>query len=358
MMQELKTSALRELRQAMLRALQAHYEHNAVTLIDDVPTLVPITGACENVATLYALTDNPGLYLTQTGQLALEVELQHQRDVYCIIASFRADNEDARHLNEFRLVEEEFAVAEPHGVPDPDAAMKTLLGRIQEAVSVMLRAAMDATGTEDLGARTERLVRALSCPAWPAITYRHAIEVLDSCGRVGAVAFGADLTAEYEAALVELVANEHDQEPGPVFVTHYPEEIKFFNMKVDPTDPTVVLSADLLLPDGGESVGAAVREYEPVRLRQRLANSRMLRQLKDVGNQSIHDFDGYLELMGSGTVPPHAGYGIGLERVLQFVLQESDIRKVSGPRRLKMALGAPTARRLGGAEPASQKALR
>src|SRR5438874_2937703 len=99
---------LRTVRQAMLHAATSHYDESGSTFIDDIPTVVPITGACENVSTLFKLAGHRGEYLTQTGQLSLEVELQRYDSVYCSILSFRSDIPDGRHLQEFRLVEEEF----------------------------------------------------------------------------------------------------------------------------------------------------------------------------------------------------------------------------------------------------------
>src|SRR4051812_7677382 len=103
--------ALRGLRQAALNEVFAHYDSLGLEYVDDVPLLVPITGACENVSTLYSLAGQRNVYLTQTGQLSLETELADVSGTYCVISSFRADKPDERHLNEFRLVEEEFTWA-------------------------------------------------------------------------------------------------------------------------------------------------------------------------------------------------------------------------------------------------------
>lgn len=169
---------------------------------------------------------------------------------------------------------------------------------------------------------------AISQAPWPVVDYREAVTLLSEKGGFRDISFGTDLSAAHEAAIVQMASEAHGLEESPVFVTYYPEHIKFFNMKPDPMDPAVVLSADLLLPIAGESVGAAVREDDPESLAHRLRCSTMLRQLEQDGAHAISDFDAYLRLVASGNLKPHAGYGIGLERILQFALREDDIRKV------------------------------
>ena len=90
-------------------------------------------------------------------------------------------------------------------------------------------------------------------------------------------------------------------------------------------NPKLVDSADLILPFGGEAVGAASREYRADRLKKRLSESQMLKQLKNKGG-SIKDFDWYINVYRKYKTAPHAGCGIGLNRVTQFVLGVDDIR--------------------------------
>lgn len=108
----------------------------------------------------------------------------------------------------------------------------------------------------------------------------------------------------------------------------YPEAIKFFNMKVSEKDPRVVLSADLIFPFAGEGVGSAVREHDGTKLTERLKGSTMFRLHKERGG-TLDDFKWYLDLVSSATTKPHAGYGIGNERLLQYVLGQKDIRTCS-----------------------------
>jgi asparaginyl-tRNA synthetase len=333
--------ALRRLRQAALNEVFAHYNSLGLEYVDDVPLLVPITGACENVSTLYSLEGRRNLYLSQTGQLSLESELADVDGTYCVISSFRADEPDKRHLNEFRLVEEEFAWTNVAGDQpyDPHVLLTRLLERARLAVTALMRGALTQPGAfAAFGASTEPVERAVAADQWPIVTYREGLELLERSGRFGPLDFGLDLGPQHETALIELVAAERGVQPMPVFITHFPEWIKFFNMKIDPSDPQVVLSADLLLPVAGEALGSAVREDHFPTLRRRLAESSMLAQLNESGRNSLQDFDRYLRLIESGCVPPHAGYGIGLERVLQFILSQEDVRVVSGTHQLTREL--------------------
>jgi hypothetical protein len=100
-------------------------------------------------------------------------------------------------------------------------------------------------------------------------------------------------------------------------------------MKVSQADPRVVLSADLILPFSGEAVGSAVREHDGQKLKERLLGSTMFRLHRERGG-SYRDFTWYVEdIIRAGRTRPHAGYGLGNERLLQFILGQRDIRLCS-----------------------------
>ena len=132
------------------------------------------------------------------------------------------------------------------------------------------------------------------------------------------VTWGDDLKSYHEQFLVKIHGDR------PLFITHYPKAIKFFNMRVNSKNPQIVNNTDLILPCSGEAVGAAEREYEYEAVYERLAESNMLKQLVQRGG-GISDFQWYLDFYKKHNVP-HAGCGIGLNRVTQFVLQTDDIR--------------------------------
>jgi asparaginyl-tRNA synthetase len=243
-------------------------------------------------------------YLSQTAQLYLEVFTPFLGKVWCIGPSFRAEpRADERHLTEFTLVELEFS-----------GNFDELLTHIEGTICSMINSVLSRRQLELqlLGANIEKL-RKLKRP-FERITYTEAVGLLQEYG----VKWGDDFKSQDEKAIVQLTGNQ------PVFVTHFPKAIKFFNMRENEENPTIVNSADLLLPGGGEAVGAAEREYKYEKLHERLTNSTMFKQLIERGG-SIEDFRWYLEfykIYGS----LHSGCGIGLNRVTQFVLGTNDIR--------------------------------
>ena len=289
---------------SLLKGARKYFEdHNFIEVV--APHLTRATGACENVATMFQL-DYFGLnsYLSQTAQLYLEVLTPFLGKVWCIGPSFRAEPyADERHLSEFTLVELEFA-----------GSFNELLAHIEGTICSMINYALKEREDELrlLNVNVERL-RKIKMP-FEKITYNEAVGLLAEYG----VEWGDDLKSHHERTLVQMHGNM------PLFVTHFPKAIKFFNMRENDENPMIVNSADLLLPMSGEAVGAAEREYRYEKLYQRLADSTMLKQLIEKGG-SIDDFKWYLEFYKvHGSL--HSGCGIGLNRVTQFVLETDDIR--------------------------------
>ena len=163
-----------------------------------------------------------------------------------------------------------------------------------------------------LNADVDRLCRVKK--PFQRIMYTEAIGMLADCG----VTWGDDLKSHHEKLLVQMNGNQ------PLFVTHYPKPIKFFNMRENDKNPAVVNSADLLLPVSGEAVGAAEREQRYEKLYERLIDSAMFKQLLARGG-GIDDFGWYLDFYKEHKAL-HSGCGIGLNRVTQFVLASDDIR--------------------------------
>jgi asparaginyl-tRNA synthetase len=298
----------------------------------DVPSIVGITGACENVDTLFRVGNQLGLnlYFTQTGQLSLEQALQSFPGVWTVIQSGRDEREDNRHLRQFRLTEEEFdstTLGMTRATYDEDVMYEALLANIQGTVQAMLARVLD--DNEDLLAtvygRDVRRLRQAATTDFLRISYEDAVRLLQRDGHPG-LSFGDELRAEEEARIVALLNG--DRTELPVLIMKYPKEIKFFNMKVSTRDPRVCLSADLIFPYSGEGVGSSVREHDFNRLRDRLLTSTMYALHTQRGGR-YEDFKWYLDIMEREATNPHAGYGIGNERVLQYLFGESDIRNVS-----------------------------
>jgi asparaginyl-tRNA synthetase len=296
--------AIVKIESSLLKGAREYFEKQGFSEVV-VPHMTKATGACENIATMFEIDYfGPKRYLSQTGQLYLEVLTPFLKKVWCIGPSFRAESMvDGRHLTEFTLIELEFT-----------GDFEQLLHHIESAICSMIDLALKESIEEltFLNADIERLRRVKQ--PFQRMTYTKAVEMLSDLG----VQWGDDLKSNHERLLVTLTGNQ------PLFITHYPKNIKFFNMKENDENPAVVNSADLLMPSSGEAVGAAEREYRHEKLRERLLNSSMFKQLVEKGG-SIDDFKWYLEFYENSGVP-HSGCGIGLNRITQFVLGTDDIR--------------------------------
>lgn len=261
-----------------------------------VPHITKATGACENIDTLFKVDFfGQRAYLSQTAQLYLESLIPWMNKVWCVSPSFRAEPRvDERHLTEFPLIELEFA-----------GTFEELLEHIEGLITSMVKAVLRKMTSRWLDRNRLRDVS----PPFQRIKYEDAIGIFD-------LPFGSDLNSEQEQKIAG---------GQPTFITHFPKKIKFFNMIENEENPELVDSADLILPFGGEAVGAASREYRYVKLRERLLESPMVQQLIKNGG-SIKDFEWYLNVYQRYPTVPHAGCGIGLNRVTQFVLSCNDIR--------------------------------
>jgi asparaginyl-tRNA synthetase len=309
-----------------------NYRQAGLTYID-VPELVGITGACENVDTLFKIKNRLDLplFLTQTGQLSLEQALQTFHGVFTVIHSGRdEEQEDERHLRQFRLTEEEFDCTLAGMIRanyEEELMFEALLNHIQKTIQSMVKevSEQNAAILEKVYHRKISLLETATKTNFLKISYENAVKVLNKNGYPD-LKFGDDLVATHEAKIVKLLNNKNGE--LPVFITRYPKEIKFFNMKVSQKDPRVVLSADLIFPYAGEGTGSAVREHNFERLNSRLISSTMYKLHTERGGK-YEDFGWYLNIIKNKSTNPHAGYGIGNERVLQYIFGETDIRNVS-----------------------------
>ncbi len=309
-----------------------NYKKRGLTYVD-VQQIVGITGACENIDTLFKVQSRLSLplFITQTGQLTLEQALEKFPGVFTVIHSGRdEEKEDIRHLRQFRLTEEEFDCTMSkmtRQTYDEEKMFNALLEHIQSTIKAMLKKILlnsENVLSKIYRRQTDKLYQATKKP-FLKINYEKAISLLNKNGYPN-LSFGDDLKAQHEAKIVSLM--NKNREEIPVFITRYPKEIKFFNMKVSGRDPRVVLSADLILPYGGEGTGSAVREHNFNLLKNRLLASTMYKLHINRGG-SYKDFKWYMNIIKQKRTLPHAGYGIGNERILQYIFAESDIRHVS-----------------------------
>lgn len=257
------------------------------------PTL--ITAACEGGATLFELNYfGKKAYLTQSSQFYLEAGIFSLEKVFTLQPSFRAEkSKTRRHLTEFWHLEVEEAWCDLDGIISLEESLVTDV--LKELDSKM-------------GHEIRSINPNFSPPKKPfkKITYDEAISLLSKEGLK--IEWGSDLGADEEKTLVNVVG-------GPVFVTHFPKKTRAFYHKPDPQRDEVVLSNDLLFPKVGEIIGGGERisDYDV-----------LLRRIKEEG-YSPEDYSWYLDLRKYGSVP-HAGFGLGIERILVYILDLPNIK--------------------------------
>jgi asparaginyl-tRNA synthetase len=174
--------------------------------------------------------------------------------------------------------------------------------------------------SEDSLSLRSKLESILRHPKFERLSYREALGLItsardsgkNSAAHLPALSFGDDLRSEHERYLTDVICGGR-----PVFVTDWPTSLKSFYMRQNETDPDTVAAVDLLVPGLGELIGGSVREERLEVLEKKMDSLGLLK-----GNQH---YQWYLDLRRYGTVP-HAGFGLGLERMLMFLTNTKNIR--------------------------------
>ena len=248
-------------------------------------------------------------FLTVSGQLNVEAYCMAMSKVYTFGPTFRAENSNtSRHLAEFWMVEPEMAFA----TLDDICSMSQKL--LRSLCTTVLEERDDDMNFfnqfVDPGciARMEHMAQA----EFAILTYTDAIQILMSCGQSFEfpVSWGLDLQSEHERYLAEVYCKK------PVILTHYPKEIKGFYMRLD-DDGRTVAAMDVLAPGIGELIGGSQREERIEVLDQRMDECALNKE----------HYSWYLDLRRYGTVP-HAGFGLGFERLISYVTGLSNVRDV------------------------------
>jgi asparaginyl-tRNA synthetase len=297
--------AVIKIRHEVIKACRDFFDDRGFTLVD-TPIFTP--NACEGTTTLFE-TDyfDQKAYLTQSGQLYNEATAAAFGKVYCFGPTFRAEkSKTRRHLMEFWMIEPEVAYA---GLDDAMELAESLIYFIVQRVLERRR-----TELQTLERDVSRLEK-ITLP-FPRIAYDEAVNRLHEAG--SEIQWGGDFGGGDETIL----SNQFD---SPLMVHRYPSSVKAFYMEPDPARPEVALCVDVLAPEGyGEIIGGGQRIHSFELLQQRLLEH----------NLPSEPFQWYLDLRKYGTVP-HAGFGMGIERVVAWLCKLDHLREtIAFPRTL------------------------
>ncbi|KAK3384962.1 hypothetical protein B0H63DRAFT_175216 [Podospora didyma] len=290
-------------------------------------------------------------YLTVSTQLHLEALAQAVGNVWTLSPVFRAEKSDSsRHLSEFYMLEAELSFVDDLSsimdlVEDMLRALTTDLIKsvsVQEFLSRPSHMGSDLAPADEVRRRWEGLMQ----EAWPRITYTNAITLLqqNAGGFVEKPTWGEGLSAEHEKYLAERVGGGQK----PVFVTHYPRDIKPFYMRAgQPIGSTnsdadgalgpTVECFDLLVPEMCEIAGGSLREHRLIPLMDEMERQGILTPLSDatgdmtgrvVSDSSGNSLDWYVDLRRWGS-PPHGGFGLGFDRILGYLSGVTTIRDIA-----------------------------
>ncbi|HRX87687.1 MAG TPA: asparagine--tRNA ligase, partial [Phycisphaerae bacterium] len=356
-----------KIRATLVDAIRQFFNGHGFTLID-TPIFAPSAG--EGAQTLFQV-DYFGepVYLAQTGQLYVEAACMSHGKVYCFGPTFRAEkSKTRRHLTEFWMVEPEIAFAyldDVIGVAEDFvcSVVQRVLGdhraelvelgrdvaeleRIQkpfyrlkymEAADILRGPQAKELLERDLAEKNARIAELekeipeleeqtkSAAKQWQkdkaaqqVIADREELHELQE--QVGNIPHHLELAANFQVGSdlggsdETIISRLHER---PVFVTHYPREVKAFYMRQDREDPKFVENFDLLAPEGfGEIIGGSAREEDYERLVGRMAEEGLARE----------PYEWYLDLRRYGSVP-HGGFGLGVERTLAWICGLKHIRE-------------------------------
>ncbi|MBI5223726.1 asparagine--tRNA ligase [Candidatus Micrarchaeota archaeon] len=262
------------------------------------PPIITKSG-CEGGSTLFEMNyfGEPA-YLTQSSQMYAEVFIFSLGKVYVLAPSFRAEkSRTIRHLAEYWHLEPEMAFYDQKmNMEVQENMIAYVCKKMVENHSDLLRAC--GRNPEDLAKITVPFER---------IDYAKAVDMVNELG--GKMEHGQDFGADEEALLTKTKTK-------PIFIHNFPKDIKAFYMREDPNKPGTVLNADLLAPAGhGEIIGGSERIWQYDDLIARMKEQ----------NLKIEDYQWYVDLRKFGSVP-HSGFGLGIERLVKWMLNLDHIR--------------------------------
>jgi asparaginyl-tRNA synthetase len=289
--------AILRVRSKLEKLCRDYFYERGYTLLDS-PILTPLS--VEGTTTLFS-TDYFGrsAYLTQSGQLYQEAGAMAFGKVFCFGPTFRAEkSKTRRHLTEFWMLEPEIAYATIDDVMDI----------AEDFIRTVIAQALVECDTELTTLERDRApLEALTEP-FPRVHYDEAVRLLQEAGED--FEWGSDFGGGHETILSESFGQ-------PIFINRFPARIKPFYMEPDPERDDLVLGCDLIAPEGyGEIIGGGQRIHDVTLLEQKLAEHKL----------PSEPYEWYLDLRRYGAVP-HAGFGMGLERLVAWVTNRPHLRE-------------------------------
>lgn len=289
--------AIMAIRSEIIHAMYEFFHENGFVKLD-APILTP-TSAEGTTNLFHTKYFDEDAYLSQSGQLYGEAGALALGRIFTFGPTFRAEkSKTRRHLIEFWMIEPEMAFC------DHEESLEIQEHFVSHVVQSVLKNCQSELKVLD---RDVSKLENVTVP-FPRITYDEAIELLQKQGHE--IKWGEDFGAPDETAIAE----HFDK---PVFITHYPTEIKAFYMKPDPNRSEVVLCADLIAPEGyGEIIGGS----------QRIDDLDLLKQRYEEHHLDEEAYGWYLDLRKYGSVP-HSGFGLGLERTVGWICGTEHVRE-------------------------------
>lgn len=295
------------IRASIVKSIRDFFDSRDFVLMD-APILTP--SACEGTSTLFE-TDyfDEKAFLTQSGQLYGEVGAMAFGKTYVFGPTFRAEKSKTRkHLTEFWMVEPEIAF---WTLEENMTLGEALVTTIMKDVLARNRTELQAVG-RDIAA-LEKIAEG----NFPRVHYNDCVDLLNKNGHP--FKWGDDFGAPEETKIGDLF------EGKPVWIHHFPKDIKSFYFKLDKDDPRYALGCDLIAPHGwGEMIGGGIREEDYETLKNAVIHHKL----------PLEDYQWYLDLRRYGSVP-HGGFGLGLERTVSWVCGLDHVREtIAFPRML------------------------
>ena len=294
-----KMAAILKIRSTIFGAIHEYFRNN-----DFYEYQSPIFQSvqAEGGSTLFEVPyfGQKGVFLAQTWQLYAEPAIFALEKIYTVAPSFRAEkSKTSRHLTEYWHAEMEAAWLQFDQLNDHgEALLKHIVKKVLEK---------NKSELVILERDVKKLEPALK-KKFPRMTYDDVLKLLKKKFKMD-LAWGKDLRTIEEDRLSSLYDT-------PIIVTHYPKAVKAFYMREDPQNPKVVLGADFIAPEGyGEIIGASEREPDPEKIKKNLTAQ----------GENPKEYEFYLDTRKYGSVP-HAGFGMGIERVIAWICGLDNIK--------------------------------